>query len=101
MLRTLLGLSPKVDLTKMITDGALILDVRTPDEFQQGHVKGSMNIPLDRLPQDLKKLDKQRVIITCCRSGMRSGSAASLLAQHGFSVHNGGPWTQVQSQLPK
>ena len=101
MLRTLLGLSPKVDLTKMITDGALILDVRTPDEFRQGHVKGSMNIPLDRLPQDLKRLGKQQPIITCCRSGMRSGIAASLLAQHGFSVHNGGPWMNVQSHLPK
>lgn len=101
MLRSLFGTRPKVDLEKMIEDGALILDVRTPDEYRQGHVKGSLNIPLDRLPQSLMELDKQRPIITCCRSGMRSGSAASLLSENGFTAHNGGPWTNVQDHLPK
>ncbi|MBL0127899.1 MAG: rhodanese-like domain-containing protein [Flavobacteriales bacterium] len=101
MLRSLFGLGPKVDITRMISDGALILDVRTPDEFRRGHVRGSTNIPLDRLAKDLKKLDKQRAIVACCQSGMRSGSAVAVLERNGYTAHNGGSWMNVQSRSPK
>ena len=87
----------KADLGKMIADGALILDVRTREEYQSGHVKGSVNVPLNQLPAYIRKLkNKDQAIITCCASGMRSGSAKNLLQSEGFTnVHNGGGWLSV------
>jgi phage shock protein E len=87
----------KVDIQELIDNGAKIIDVRTKAEFQQGHVRNSINIPLDRLSDNLKKLDKSKPVITCCASGMRSASARSILKSHGFTeVHNGGSWTSLR-----
>jgi len=97
MFKTLFGTGPKVDLRQKINEGATIVDVRTPDEFRSGHVKGSINIPLDRIQDQLNKLDKSKPMITCCRSGARSGMAADVLKRHGFDVYNGGPWTSVNN----
>lgn len=99
MLRTLLGLGPKVNIAQLIADGANIVDVRTKAEYAGGHVKGSINLPLDKLEQELHRLKRGTPIITCCASGMRSSSAASILRDHGFDAHNGGPWTKVQAAL--
>jgi|SRR5690606_31091216 phage shock protein E len=96
MLRSLFGLGPKVDLTAIIQQGATILDVRTSAEFAQGHVKGAMNIPLDQLQRSTAKVPKGRPVITCCRSGARSGMAEGILRKAGFEAYNGGPWTNVQ-----
>lgn len=85
----------------MLADGALILDVRTPAEFREGHALDAVNIPLDGLQGELKRLDKRRPIVTCCRSGMRSASAAALLVRSGFMAHNGGTWQHVEQQRPK
>jgi phage shock protein E len=87
---------PKVDLAQLIRDGAAIVDVRSTSEFASGHVKGSVNIPLDQLAQRLKSLKKDKPVITCCASGMRSGVAARQLRELGFDVHNGGSWSSVQ-----
>ena len=95
MLRSLFGLGPKVDVKQLLEQGGTIVDVRTASEYEQGHVNGSINIPLDILTQNLHKLDKTRPIIACCRSGMRSGQAVQILQDHGFMAHNGGPWTKV------
>ena len=67
----------KVDFKEMVKDGAVILDVRTPAEYNGGHIKGSINIPLQSLDKNLGKLKKDKAIITCCASGMRSASAVS------------------------
>lgn len=101
MLRSLFGFGNKVDIAKMLTDGALILDVRTPAEFRQGHAMNALNIPLDTLPGALMRLDKRRPIVTCCRSGMRSASAAAILTRNGFMAHNGGTWQRVEQQRPR
>lgn len=101
MFRSLFGLGKKTTLVQILASGALIIDVRTPEEFRQGHVQGSMNIPLDTMQAELKNLDKRRPIITCCRSGMRSGSAASLLTANGFMAHNGGSWQSVERHVLK
>lgn len=99
-LKQILGMGPSVDIGEMIRQGAIILDVRTKGEFQSGHAKGSINIPLQQLGSSLGKLDPAKPVITCCASGMRSGSAASLLRSHGFkTVHNGGSWQNVQRHL--
>lgn len=99
MLRTLFGLGPKVDVAQLLAQGATVLDVRTKAEYAGGHVKGSVNIPLDQLQAGMRKIRKDKPVITCCASGMRSASAASLLRGHKFDAHNGGPWTKVQAAL--
>jgi rhodanese-related sulfurtransferase len=97
-LKNLLGIGPKVDYAELLSKGGLIIDVRTPGEYAGGHVKGSLNIPLDHLSSAAKKIkDKQRPIITCCASGMRSASARMMLRAQGFTnVHNGGSWLNLR-----
>lgn len=90
----------KQDVAEMIQKGAVIIDVRSKGEFVGGHIKGSMNIPLDQLNnrvQEIKGFGKP--IVTCCASGMRSGSAASALKKHGLEVVNGGGWMSLNSRL--
>ncbi|MBI1305024.1 MAG: rhodanese-like domain-containing protein [Bacteroidetes bacterium] len=86
----------KVDLKDVISKGAVILDVRTAGEFQGGHVKGAKNIPLDRIQSKVNEIKKwNKPVITCCASGMRSGTAKSILSQNGIEVYNGGSWVSV------
>ena len=88
------------DFAQLVKDGAVILDVRTPGEYAGGHIKGSKNIPLQSIQQNLSKIPKDKVIITCCASGMRSGSAKSMLLSNGFKeVHNGGGWMSLKCKL--
>lgn len=90
----------KINFKEAIENGAIIIDVRTPGEFSQGHIKGSKNIPLQSLPSQMNKLSKEKIIITCCASGMRSGSAKSLLSSNGFKVvYNGGSWKSLQEKI--
>ncbi len=96
-LKKMLGMGPKTDLGDVIAKGGIIIDVRTTGEYASGHVKGSVNIPLAGLGAHLSKLKKDKPIITCCASGMRSGSAKSMLKANGFTeVHNGGSWMQLK-----
>jgi len=97
LLKNIFGIGPKVDLDELVAKGAIILDVRTKDEYQGGHVKGSINIPLNVLNTNLSKLKKDKPVITCCASGMRSASAKGILKSNGFAeVHNGGSWMNLR-----
>ena len=91
-LKKLLGGGPSVDLGAIIEKGATIVDVRTPGEYAGGHIKGSVNIPLANLGSQMAKLKKDKPVITCCASGMRSGSAKSMLQSNGCEVYNAGSW---------
>lgn len=83
-----------------IENGAVIIDVRTPAEFAGGHADGAINIPLNTISQNIKKIKKyNKPVVTCCRSGARSGSAASILTAQGIDVQNGGSWQSVQAML--
>jgi rhodanese-related sulfurtransferase len=75
--------------------------VRSKGEFNGGHIKGAINIPVDSLSSNLGKLkDKKKPIITCCASGMRSASARGILKSNGYEeVHNGGGWMSLQNKL--
>lgn len=85
-------------LSEIIINGAILVDVRSQGEFASGNVKGSINIPLDRLSIQLGKLKKDKTIVVFCASGMRSSQAKSILNQNGFeNVINGGGWRSVQS----
>ena len=84
------------DLKDIIEQGAFLADVRTPGEFMEGHVKGSVNIPLDSIPDQLDKFKNRKTIVVFCRSGGRSNMAKNILQQHGFSnVINAGTWENV------
>jgi phage shock protein E len=98
-IKNMLGMGPSVDLKQLVKEGAVIVDVRTKGEYAGGHIKGSVNIPLQVLDNSLGKLKKDKTIITCCASGMRSGSAKSLLKSKGYTVHNGGGWMSLQNKL--
>ena len=96
ILTSLFGSKNKVDLGELIANGAQIIDVRTPKKYRGGHIKKSVNIPLDKLKSQLKKVSKNKPVITCCASGMRGGSAKSILQKAGYDVHNGGPWPKLR-----
>ena len=99
-LKNLFGMGAKVDFKELMKNGAQIIDVRTKAEYQQGHVKGSINIPLNNLSNHYSKLKKDKPVITCCASGMRSASAISILKSNGFTeVHNGGGWMSLQNKI--
>jgi len=92
--------SPKMDYPSLLKDGAVIVDVRTKGEFAGGHVKGAINIPLDTLGSNLSRLKKNKPVITCCASGMRSASARSILKMNGFEqVYNAGSWVSLNAKL--
>jgi rhodanese-related sulfurtransferase len=100
ILKNLLGLGPKADFKQLFSDGAQILDVRTKAEFDSGNIPGSKNIPLQILGNQLNKLDKNKPVITCCASGMRSATAKGILKSNGFKeVYNGGGWMNLLKKL--
>jgi phage shock protein E len=101
VLKSLLGLGPKVDYTSLVKQGAIVVDVRTKGEFANGHIRGSINIPLDQLRNNLNRFsDKNKVIITCCASGNRSGMAKGILKEKGHvNVYNGGSWLSLQHKI--
>jgi len=93
MLKRMLG---GVNIKDKIQNGAIILDVRTTGEFHGGHVKGSKNIPLDRLLGKIHEIKRwDTPVVACCASGMRSGTAVSILKREGIEAYNGGGWSSV------
>jgi phage shock protein E len=74
---------------RLVAAGALLLDVRMPDEFASGHVDGAVNIPVQVLGQRLAEVGaKDREVVVYCKSGGRSARAAAELRQAGYSVHD-------------
>ena len=100
-IKSLFGMGTKTDYSELVKQGAIILDVRSKGEFEGGHIKGSLNIPVDQLPNNLAKLkDKNKCIVCCCASGMRSGSAKRILESRGYNaVFNAGSWNSLQNKL--
>jgi phage shock protein E len=100
-LLSMLGLGGKSEsIQDFVTKSAIIIDVRTVGEFREGHIKGSKNIPLDTINArvaEIKNLNKP--VIVCCRSGMRSAQAASVLKSAGIEVINGGGWQSLEGKL--
>jgi len=96
MLNWINSLLQQPDIEGYLDRDALILDVRTSGEFQQGHAPGARNIPLQDMGRRSAEIKGwQKPIITCCRSGNRSGLAASQLRKAGIDAINGGSWQNV------
>jgi rhodanese-related sulfurtransferase len=90
------------NLAQIINDGAFLVDVRSPLEFSSEKVKGSVNIPLDQIQNNLAKFKDKKNIVVFCRSGARSRMAKSILQRNGFTnVINGGTWQNIESLLIK
>ncbi len=78
----------------------VIIDVRTPAEFAGGHVAGSVNIPLQEIPQRLEEIKAMKQpFILCCASGARSGQATNYLRNQGIECENGGGWLEVNYRI--
>jgi phage shock protein E len=91
----------KTDYAQLISEGAVILDVRSHGEYVSGHIEGSVNIPVNKLSENLNKLkSKTKPIITCCASGIRSESARGILESKGYTkVINAGSWQRLEKKL--
>ncbi len=100
----LFGIFSKKESTDKIQEylnkGAVILDVRTQMEWNDGHTEGAKHIVLNTIPDhldEIKALDKP--IIAVCKSGGRSQSATDFLKHNGIDVINGGPWQNVDQYV--
>ena len=87
----------KNKINEYLNQNALVVDVRSPDEFRTGHCAGSINIPLNVLEARMPELDKKRKLIVCCASGGRSAMALSILMNNGFiDIINAGAWSNLR-----
>ncbi len=72
---------------KLIDEGAIVIDVRTPDEYNEGHIKGAINIPVDEIENIT--YGKGDTLIVYCATGVRSANASNILADMGYtSLYN-------------
>jgi phage shock protein E len=81
--------------------GAVIIDVRTPHEYDQGKVPGSINMPVDRISTQVERIRAmKKTVVLCCASGLRSENAKNILQSAGITdVHNGGSWQSVLKKV--
>ena len=87
----LFGTKNNTELVDAVKNGALLVDVRTPAEFSAGSVKGAINIPMERIQNQMKKFRGKKAVVLFCRSGARSGYAKGILERNGIeNVFNGG-----------
>ncbi|MCD6069013.1 MAG: sulfurtransferase [Bacteroidetes bacterium] len=87
-------------MEELIRSGkAAIIDVRSHAEYISGHVKGSLNIPLQEIPARLEAFKKMKSILLCCASGNRSGQACAWLQQNGIECVNAGSWMDINALL--
>jgi rhodanese-related sulfurtransferase len=97
-LRRLFG--PGTDFKALKEAGAIIIDVRSPQEFDNGHIQGSKNIPVNIIQREINSIKKwNKPVITVCQSGARSGMAKSTLKAAGIEVYNGGSWFGLRAKL--
>ena len=91
---------PGTDYKALVEAGAIIIDVRSPQEFDGGHIKGSKNIPVNIIQREVAVIKKMGTpVITVCQSGARSGVAKGILKGAGIEVYNGGSWFGLRSKI--
>ncbi|MDD3609462.1 MAG: rhodanese-like domain-containing protein [Halothiobacillaceae bacterium] len=104
-LRRYTEISPAEAARLIGKDDTLLLDVREPDEFRQGHIRNATHVPLGKLAARVAEFEayKDKPVVIYCRSGNRSGVACAQLAKQGFTiVHNlaGGILAWQHDNLP-
>jgi phage shock protein E len=97
-----IGLASKARALELIDHGAIIIDVRSEREYLSGHLPGTVNMPLDRIPDEIKSVapDQTTPVLLYCLSGTRSDMARKLLRQMGYSqAYNLGSFTRARRIL--
>ena len=88
------------EIKEYLENGAVILDVRTKMEWDEGHSDGAEHIVLNLIPLKLEEIKAfNKPVIAVCKSGGRSGQATQFLSSNGVDVINGGPWQNVDQYL--
>lgn len=89
------------NIKEALKNGAVVIDVRTASEYDNGKVPGSINIPVDRIASSIQRIkEMKRPVIFCCASGARSSKAVSIARSNGIKeVYNGGNWMSVIKQM--
>lgn len=84
-------------IKEALKKGAVVIDVRTPQEYDRGKVPGSINIPIDRIAASIERIKNfEKPIVFCCASGIRSRTAKSIVSQQGLKdVYAAGSWEKV------
>ncbi|GAB3042070.1 rhodanese-like domain-containing protein [Spirosoma pulveris] len=97
LFKSLFGSSDKANIQEILSQGAVVLDVRSTGEFASGHANGAVNIPLDQIDARITQIKSYtKPIVVCCASGVRSARAKSLMAGHGvMNVHDAGSWRNI------
>jgi phage shock protein E len=99
LLKNLFG-NTSSNLKNVIDHGAIVIDVRTPAEFQNGHIAASRNIPLDKIKESISLIKSfHKPVILVCHSGIRSETAKQVLAGAGIETYNGGSWVTFEKML--
>lgn len=87
-------------IQEYLEKGAVVLDVRTIAEWNEGHSEGAKHIVLNTIPENVEEIKSwDKPVIAVCRSGGRSGQATEFLQGHGIDIINGGPWGDVDQYL--
>ncbi len=84
----------KIDYSAILENGGVLIDVRTPTEFNSGNALGSRNIPLTSLSQYADNLKGKQVVLVC-RSGARAATAKNELTKLGITAFNAGSWKNI------
>lgn len=90
-LKRIFGGNANTEVKKILNEGAVLVDVRSSEEYKLGHSAKSINIPLQVLSNSVDKL-KGKTVVTVCKSGARSSMAVSILQKAGVKAFNGGSW---------
>lgn len=100
-LRQLFGLRPRVDYAQLVREGAQVVDVRSAVEFEQNHLSGAVNIPIETLRNNFHLLpEKHKAIIACCNDGSKSWYAKNLLDANGYrQVYDAGNWRKLERRI--
>ena len=76
------------ELGQALEQGAMVIDLRSPVMYREGHIDGAVNIPTEQLRSNLDKLDKQRTILLACKTGLNGYFMERMLLQQGFKARN-------------
>ena len=103
LIKNILGIKTPINHYELIKNGAIIIDVRSKSEFDQGHIKGSLNFPFMELGHSAYSINNLgKPLIVCCSNGDRSSYAILILKSHGFNeVYNGGNWVDLKKIISK
>mgnify|MGYP000353782579 FL=1 len=90
------------EIKEYLDKGAIVLDVRTKPEWNEGHTEGAKHVVLTVIPLEIEKIKSwNKPVIAVCKSGGRSAQATQFLSNHGVDVINGGPWQNVDQYVAK